>query len=293
MDTRLILRSMFRKWWIFLLVLLITVGATLFLTLRETPVYRSKATYITRLSGNITDAKTASTLLDSLNRYAEIHGTYSEIAMSTMIKREAGERLDLQRGDMRTLSVSSRTLPGSKVLEITVQGSDPQLIHDFAGAVGEETMEYVNALYPSYELALLDPPSTPDAPISPKIPFNLTVGILLGAFLGAVAVLISAWMRGDLKSLSAIQSNRRETNTELQPVKREIELILQQFASIRTELSETRELIHSTESDARTLRTTLNNWPNNGNSHREGKKKAVHSEEHHETADLEHEPPAE
>src|SRR5688572_15681521 len=131
METRLIMRSMSRKWWLFVIVLLITVGATLFLTLRETPVYRSKATYITRLSGDITDAKTSSNVLDSLNRYAEFHGTYSEIAMSAMIKRKAGDRLDLKRGDMRTLSVDSRTLPGSKVLEITVEGNDPNLIHDF------------------------------------------------------------------------------------------------------------------------------------------------------------------
>lgn len=288
METRLILRSMFRKWWIFLIVLLITVGATMFLTLRETPVYRSKATYITRLSGDITDAKTASTLLDSLNRYAEIHGTYSEIAMSTMIKRKAGERLDLQRSDMRTLSVSSRTLPGSKVLEITVQGTDPKLIHDFAGAVGEETMAYVNALYPAYELALLDPASTPDAPISPKIPFNLTVGILLGVFLGAVAGLLASWLRGDFKNLPAIQSNQVQASA-LQPVKNELELLLQHCESIRTELNETRELIHSTESEARTLRNALNNWPKNGNSHREGKKKAAHLEEHNETDNVEHE----
>lgn len=288
METRLIMQSMSRKWWLFLIVLLITVGATLFLTLRETPVYRSKATYITRLSDDITDAKTSSNVLDSLNRYAELHGTYSEIAMSAMIRRKAGDRLGLKRGDMRTLSVDSRTLPGSKVLEITVEGNDPNLIHDFNEAVGEETMAYVNDLYPSYELTLLDPPSTLDQPISPKIPFNLTVGVLLGAFLGAIAVLLSSWLRGDFKNLPAVQSNRGETGT-LQPVKNELELLLHQCESIRTELNETRELIHSAESEARTLRTALNNWPKNGNSHHEGKKKEVHSEEHNETDDREHE----
>jgi capsular polysaccharide biosynthesis protein len=286
MEPRLIFRTMARQWWIFLTVILITVGTTLFLTLRQTPIYRAKGTYIIRLSSEITDAKTVSTVLDSLNRYAELQGTYSEIAMSQMIKRQAGSKMELPGSELRKLSVSSRTLPGSKILEITVQGENPELIRDFTKAVGEETMTYVNELYPSYEMTPLDPPNAPNAPISPKVPFNLIVGTLLGTFLGFVAVLISSWLRGDFKNVPAIPSDPEEPRV-LVPLKTELELLLQQCGVIRAELNETRELIHNTESEARTLRTMLNNWSKNGSSRSKEKKTAL--EEQNETGYVEHE----
>lgn len=292
MERHLILRSLARRWWILLTVLLITVGATLALTLRETPIYRAKATYITRLGSEITDAKTESTVLDSLNRYVELQGTYSEIAMSQMIKRQAGKKIGLTGSDLRGLTVSSRTLPGSRILEISVEGEDPQLIRDFTTAVGEETMTYVNDLYPSYELTLLDAPNAPNTPISPKIPYNLIVGTLLGTFLGSVALLLSSWLRGDLKNIPAIPDTREEPGAFV-PLKTELSLLLQQCEVIRTELNETRELIHNTESEARTLRTMLNNWSKNGSSHGRGKKTEVQPEEQNETGHLEHESPSE
>lgn len=292
MEPRLIFRTMARQWWIFLTVILITVGTTLFLTLRQTPIYRAKGTYIIRLNREITDAKTASTLLDSLNRYPELQGTYSEIAMSQMIKRQAGSKMELPGSELRKLSVSSRTLPGSKILEITVQGENPELIRDFTKVVGEETMAYVNNLYSSYEITPLDLPNAPNTPISPKIPFNLVVGTLLGAFLGFAAVLISSLLRGDFKSTPAISSDLEEPS-ELVPLKTELKSLLQQCEGIRVELNETRELIHNTESEARTLRTMLNNWSKNGSSHGRGKKTEVQPEEQNETGHLEHESPSE
>lgn len=286
MEPRLIFRTMARQWWIFLTVILITVGTTLFLTLRQTPIYRAKGTYIIRLNSEITDAKTVSTLLDSLNRYTELQGTYSEIAMSQMIKRQAGSKMELPGSELRKLSVSSRTLPGSKILEITVQGENPELIRDFTKVVGEETMTYVNDLYPSYEIAPLDPPSAPNTPISPKLTFNLIVGALLGAFLGFAVVLISSWLRGDLKNVPTIPREQEEPSA-LAPLKTELQLLLQQCEGIRAELNETRELIHNTESEARTLRTMLNNWSKNGSSRSREKQSAP--EEQNETDYVEHE----
>jgi len=238
------------------------------------------------LSSEITDAKTASTVLDSLNRYAELQGTYSEIAMSQMIKRQAGSKMELPGSELRKLTIASRTLPGSRILEITVEGENPELLRDFTKAIGEETMTYVNALYPAYEMAPLDPPNAPNTPISPKIPFNLVVGALLGAFLGFAALLISSWLRGDFKNTSVIASNGEEPSA-LVPVKKELESLLQQCEVIRVELNETRELIHNTESEARALRTILNSWSTNGSSR--GKEKETALEEQNETSYVEHE----
>jgi capsular polysaccharide biosynthesis protein len=266
MEQHLIARLMARKWWIFLVVLLVTVGATLLLTMRQTPIYRAKATYVNRLS-EITDTKTISTALDTLNRYDNLQGTYSEIAMSQVIKDKAGSKMGLSNTDLRNFSVSSRTVPGSRILEITVEGQDPELVSDFAGVVGEETMAYVNDLYPSYQLALLDAPATSNRPVSPRLTFNLVLGIILGAFLGFTALLLSSWLRGDFKNAPAIQSVQDEPGElQLQPVRRELELLLQQCEQIRSELNETREVIQNTESQAKTVHTMLDTMSKNGHS---------------------------
>ncbi len=292
MQRSLILRSMARRWWIFLAVFLITVGATLYLTMRETPIYKAKATYITRLSSEITDAKTTSTVLDSLNRYEEFQGTYSEIAMSQMIKRQAGKKIGLSGSDLRGLTVSSRTLPGSRILEISVEGGNPELLRDFTEAVGEETMTYVNNLYPSYELTLLDDANAPNTPISPKLSFNLILGIVLGAFLGGVALLLSSWLRGDLKDFPVTPGDREEPGVLL-PLKNELTHLMQQCELIRAELNGTRELIHNTENEARAVRTMLNSWANNGSFRTSENKLAVHLEGQDEASHLESESPNE
>jgi capsular polysaccharide biosynthesis protein len=270
------------------MVLLITVGATLFLTIRQTPTYKTKATYIIRLSSEITDAKTTSTVLETLNRFPEFQGTYSEIAMSQMIKRQAGKKLGLSGSQvLSTMTVSSRTLPGSRILEISVEGEDPELIRDFTNAVGEETIAYVNDLYPSYRLTPLDPPNAPNKPISPKLPFNLVLGIVLGGFLGLVSVLLSSWLRGDLRNIPTVQNDQESTGA-LASLSDELQLLLRQCELIRAEFNVTRELIYHTEREARTLRATLNSWPKNGHSHGRGKKETVHQEEQNESSQLEH-----
>lgn len=273
MEPRL-LQSLVRKWWMFLIVLAITAGATLFLTMRQTPVYRSKATYIMRLSSEITDTKSISTALDTLNRYNELLGTYSEIAMSQMIKRQAGTRLGISGPDRSSMSVSSRTVPGSKVLEISVEGPNPELVRSFAEAVGEETITYVNDLYPAYRLTLLDDPSAPGKPISPQLTLNLVLGIVLGGFLGLTAVFLSIWLRGELKSAPAAENSPQE-GLPLPPVQRELESLLEQLAWIRAELSETREAVRNTESQAKAISTLLANTSRNGSSHGKEKKAAV------------------
>lgn len=290
MEPRLIFRSIAKRWWLFLTVFVITLGATVFLTLEQTPIYKTRATYIIRLSSEITDAKTTSTVLETLNRFPEFQGTYSEIAMSQIIERQAGDKIGLSANDLRTLSVSSRTLPGSRILEISVEGPDPQLIRDFATAVGEETMTYVNNLYPSYQLTLLDAPAGSNKPINARLPFNLVLGAILGGFFGFATVLLSSWLRGDFKNVPAMQSDR-EQPAALLPLKEELELLLQQCALIRAELNETRELVYHTETQARLVRTMLSGFSKNGSSQARGKKVLIHKDEQNETGNLESQSP--
>lgn len=269
MEIQSIVKTLIRRWWIFAAVFVVVFGATALLTLRQKPVYKSTATYIMRLSSQITEAKTISTALDILNRNDDLQGTYSEIAMSQMIKREAASKLGISNNDLRNLSVSSRAVNGSKILEITVEGEDPQQVRDFVAAVGDETTGYANALYVAYNLELLDAPNVPARPISPKLSLNLILGAILGAFFGLAALLVTSWVRGDFK-LSVSRVSAEDELSNLLPLEKELEQLFEQCRQIRTELSETHAVLHITGVEARSVYTMLNDLPKNG--HTNGKR---------------------
>jgi polysaccharide biosynthesis transport protein len=262
MDRKLIQTTMKKRWWLFLGVFLITAAATLALTMSQTPVYKTKVTYITKLNPEITDDKGITSALDILNRQDETVGTYSQIAMSEKIADLAAEQLSLTPDQQRDLTVNSRTIPGTRILEISVSGADPQRIRNFAMAVGDQTAKYVNSLYVTYQLEQLDPADTPGNPISPKLELNLILALILGLFIGVGALFFSAWL------------TMRETPNKVEkatgekaymPVHMEVGELQRQFDSLRIMMEETQRMIHSTQQDAQLISTQTNKLPRSGN----------------------------
>jgi capsular polysaccharide biosynthesis protein len=256
-------QSMSRRWWIFLLVFLITVGATLYLTMREAPVYRARGTYVNRLNSEITDARTVSSALDTLNRTDNLQGTYSEIAMSEMIKRRAGSKMGISNDDLRGLSVNSRVVPGSTVLEITVEGENLQLVRDFANVVGEETMAYVNSLYPSYQMTPLDAPTASGRPISPKLELNLLLALALGLFLGGGTQFFASWLAMRGTPAPVVQAEVKEGSA---PVRMDFGALQKQFDVLRVQMEETQRVLHATQEDAQLISSHIKKLPKSDNN---------------------------
>jgi capsular polysaccharide biosynthesis protein len=254
---------MSRKWWVFVLVFLITVGVTLYLTMRQTPIYRARGTYVNRLNSEITDARTVSSALDTLNRTDNLQGTYSEIAMSDMIKRQAGGKMGLSNAELRGLSVTSRVVPGSTVLEISVEGEDLQLVRDFARVVGEETMTYVNNLYPSYQMAPLDAPTAAGRPVSPKLELNLLLALALGLFVGGGTQFFASWLSMKDNPAPVVRAEDREGS---RPVRTDFSDLQKQFDVLRMQMEETQRVLHATQEDAQLISTHIKKLPKSDNN---------------------------
>jgi capsular polysaccharide biosynthesis protein len=260
MDSQLILTTLKKRWWLFLAVFLITAAATLALTMSESPVYKAKATYITKLNPQITDDRGITSALDILNRQDETVGTYSEIAMSEKIADLAAGQLKLTPTQQRAFTVNGRILAGSRILEIAVQGDNPQRVHDFTMAVGDQTMKYVNSLYTTYQLELLDPADLPAAPVSPKLQLNLILAIALGLFFAAGALLFSAWLTTRASPTPVVEAKDVYT-----PVTIELTELQKQFESLRIQMEATRQMIHATQEDAQLISTQINKLPRSDN----------------------------
>ena len=262
MDTQLILTTLKKRWWLFLAVFLVTAAATLALTMSQPPVYKAKATYITKLNPEITDDRGITSALDILNRQDETVGTYSQIAMSEKIADLAAEQLQLTPGQKRDYNVNSRVIPGTRMLEISVLGNDPQKVRNFTTAIGEQTAKYVNSLYVTYQLELLDPADAPGNPISPKLDLNLILALALGLFIGAGALFFSAWltMRANPSPVVKVEEDQLYT-----PVSGELNELQKQFESLRIQMEQTQQMIHATQMDAQLISTQIKTLPKSDN----------------------------
>lgn len=193
MEIKMYLKILQKRWWVVLALVIVTLLATTYFTLRTEPVYQAKATYIVRISA-FAEERNVISALNTLTSRTEIAATYAGVANSQVIKHKAAETLGISRAT--ALNVRSQMKSGTNILEITVEGNDPALVRDYTNAVGLETVSYVESLYETYRLELLDEASLPGSPIKPNLMQNLMLGGMLGLFLGIGLVIFMEYLKG-------------------------------------------------------------------------------------------------
>lgn len=180
--------------WLVIIPVVVTVLLTLFLTSRLTKIYETSSTYVIRPRSELILDDEFVKALDTVSRRIEINTTFAEVAQSDLIKDGAISKLDLTKEQRQKLSASASVLAGTNILEIRVQGKNPDLVRDFAIAVGEETVDYVKNLYDIFELEPLDSPSVPEAPSSPNLWLNLLIAFIIGAAIGFGLLYLSRYL---------------------------------------------------------------------------------------------------
>lgn len=206
MELKVYLRLLVKKWWIVLPTFVVTFALTTVFTFSQAPSYEAVTTFVVRPNASFEDVGSLVSGLDILSRRAEIASTYAEVANSKLIRNQAALNLGLSSEQRESLSVNSQVLMGTNVLRITVFGNDPVVVRDFAGAVGDETVVYVRALYEMYELTPLDRATLPTSPVKPNKGLNLALGAVLGLVLAMGLAVLAQYLQAPLESatISAI-----------------------------------------------------------------------------------------
>jgi capsular polysaccharide biosynthesis protein len=239
MELRALLNLLRRKGWILLITLLMAMTATTFYSLQQPTRYESKATFIANINRDFIDDRNATSALDVLGRRTEIVTTYSEVIKSRRIRQMTAEQMGLSPRQANSLSVASRVVAGTTMIELTVTGQDPTLVFDYAQTVGDSAIAYIHDLYEMYSLAHLDAATYPRA-IKSAFVMNLAMGAAVGLALGIALILLSSFIddlrnppaTSDVLSPSQQAANMLALQSALQALQLQLEAsqqLLQQF----------------------------------------------------------------
>ncbi|HET6380056.1 MAG TPA: diguanylate cyclase [candidate division Zixibacteria bacterium] len=194
MEFRSLLRILLHRWWLLVPVFVLTFGSAVAFTYSQERVYQSTATYLVKPSPGFADE--IFTALNMVARQPEIAETYAQLALSRSVRAEANEMLEVTPEELRTLKVSSRLVPGTTLIELSVESTDPQLAADYTAVLGASLIDYLNDVYEVFELVLIDPAVVGTTPVRPNVPLNL----LLGAAIALVAAVGVGFLAETLRS---------------------------------------------------------------------------------------------
>ena len=181
MEFRYFVKLLLSKWWLVIPTFVVVVAAAAIFTFTQAPVYQSSSTYVVKVEDEA--ASDVLSALALLSRQTEIAETYAQAGLSRTLRQQASDRLNLTDEQQHDIEVDSRLVPGTNLLSLAVRSTNPELAYAFNTALGEELVSYANALYPSFELSVQDPPLQNNDPVSPNVPLNLGLGVIAGLVL--------------------------------------------------------------------------------------------------------------
>jgi len=185
MEINLYLRMLQRGWGIIVVVVLAALNLSFLVSYLTTPVYETTSRFVVSPNADVySNTWDIVDSLDTLDRRSIIN-TYKELLASPSVFGEglANQNLDTTLlGNEYTISVV--VVPDTNILELSVQGTDPETVVDIANAIGAEALNYINQLYPVYNFSILDTPDFPITPIRPEPVRNAGLAVLIGLILG-------------------------------------------------------------------------------------------------------------
>lgn len=194
MEIKLYLRMLQKGWWIILLAALVAVASSLVVSYLTTPQYSATARFIIIPSASL---KTSAEVINSLNTLDRVSvvATYVEVMNSDKILLDAVNFLEVNPDSIKDYTVLALALPSSSVLELTVTGSDPNLVADLANAIGQQTIIFANNINFILTINFLDTATPSIIPLTPQPLRDAGLALVLGIVFGSLFAILSEQIR--------------------------------------------------------------------------------------------------
>jgi capsular polysaccharide biosynthesis protein len=207
MEIKYYLRTLSRGWWLILLTMLIALELAMASDYLATPIYRASARFA--VSPNIALMSSSSDVLNSLDTLDKrsIVDTYAEFLNSDRIFSQTLSSLNIAASSMTKYTRTTVVITDSNILELTVEGTDPNTVALLANSVGENAISSIKALYSTFDISVLDPAVPSNIPVRP-VPLNdASIALALGLLIGCVLAVLRVQIQTSLDSFRN-QSNR-------------------------------------------------------------------------------------
>jgi diguanylate cyclase (GGDEF)-like protein len=195
MEINLFLQTLRRGWWIILLTTLVAVAASLGVSYLVEPQYQAIARFILNPMAIPTSEPDLTLRSISTINNEMVITTYAEVIKSNHTYNGALELLSLQSEDLEDYTYEVTVLPSSSVIELSVEGPNPQLAAQVANSIGYEAISYTRILNRVFDLAFLDTAVPSMNPISPQPVRDAFLSGVFGLLGGIILAVLNEQIR--------------------------------------------------------------------------------------------------
>lgn len=200
------LRLLRRRWMIVAASVLLALTTAAIATARMTPEYATSVTMVVPERDDAAGPYQA--VLSSQERVK----SYAELVTSRGVAQAVAANVGggLTAEDLRS-RITARAVPGTVLLRATVTDASPAMAMRIGHALGVEFPRVVDrierprtAAAPGMRVVVADDADLPSAPVSPRPPLNLALGLLAGLVAGVAAALLRDRADTSLRSVRSL-----------------------------------------------------------------------------------------
>lgn len=184
-----------------ILSVLISAGVSFFLL---TPEYE---TYTTLMLGKpVEELSTSQINNQGILTNQQLIGTYAEIAKSNAVVNKVVSDLKniLSPAELRS-KVSVTLLNNTAVIKVAVRDTNPERAALIANEVAKTFMEEVSYIMKIENVQVIDFAEIPSSPVSPRIPMNMAISLVLGLMLGVFIACLIEFLDRSIKTPEEVQ----------------------------------------------------------------------------------------
>ncbi|MBI3169153.1 MAG: diguanylate cyclase [Chloroflexi bacterium] len=189
MEIKMYLRMLQRGWWLVVLCTLTALAGSLTLSYMSEPVYVATARFVVSPDAALSHESDIINSINTLDKRS-IATTYSAVLNSDTIYTQSIVDLKLDPIELDGYVRSAVVLPESNVLELYVEGTDPQLTMLLSNSIGKQAISYIDGLNQGYNIRVLDPAQIPVDPIRPQPARDASLSVVFGLVLGISLAII-------------------------------------------------------------------------------------------------------
>lgn len=196
LDLQQLWQVLIKRWKLIILLPLLAALASLMVSLLIiTPQYSASTTLMV-----MRPTDTAQIMYQDIQVSRQLVETYREIARSrrVLMVAIANDALPFGVGELRN-KVDVVALRNTEILTVTATDADPQMAAKIANGVTTAFMEEIVELVKVDYVSLVDPATEPSSPISPRVPMNVAVALVVGLMAAVGLVFLIEYLDRSIK----------------------------------------------------------------------------------------------